>query len=576
MVCRRFIAPLFASGLTLFVVWPGLSQLSRRVECDVSGRVVDSQSGMTVRKAVLTLEPVGGHQRKMSLAANPYLGSSSAAGRSRYTARSGADGEFCFGPPVAAGQYELSAKKRGYLTTGYGSMGSFQRSAILEVRSESSVDDRTVRLIPHGVISGRVVDSEGEPIDTGVVQLLSTAWLSGKRRILVAKTALPNDLGEFRIAGLQTGTYYVRFQPRPSGGSPHPPEADNIDIGEGVPTYYSSAIAFRQASPIGIGTGMHVSGIDIIAREGATYTVQGRLLISGKPPEFSSISLVPEGMEPATVIVGGGAGPGGEFYFPNTAAGTYDLFYLAGLEGKTSVGKTILNVVDQDVTGIFLEAPPTVSISGSVTVDGENDADISKVVVRLTTAEALVGPNYDAAVRSDGSFVLEDCSLGRYRLSVLAPPQMYFKEARYGSRDVVDHEIEVSDVGSDLKVVLRNGVTRLSGTIAAGDAGGHWEGAYYVVLPLRRPFDPFGIRFGHTDNRGAFVVEGLPPGRYRVFGFATPDIGAFQNPNILNTPKSLGTEVKLTESREAVVTTDLISAKDGSAVFDLGRRHAAR
>lgn len=575
MVCRRLVVPICALGLILLAAWPGFGQSPHRAACGVSGRVVDSMSGRTVRKAVLTLEPVVGRRREMS-PASLHLGSPPAGGRSRYTARSGADGEFCFGRPVAAGQYELSAKKRGYLTTGYGSTGSLQRSAILGVRPAQPLDDITVRLMPYGVISGRVVDSYGEPVDTGAVQLLSTVWLSGKRKILVAKAALPNDLGEFRISGLQPGTYYVRFQPRPSGGSPHPPEADSIDIEDGVPTYYSSATALRQAAPIDIDVGMHVSGIDIIVQEGATYTVQGRLLLLGRPPEFSSISLVPEGMEPTTVTVGGGTGPGGEFYFPNTVPGAYDLFYLAGLEGHVSVGKTGLNVVDRDVTGVFLEAPPTVSIQGAVTVESEGDADLSEVSVRLTTAGILIGPSYESAVRSDGGFVLENCSVGRYRLSVEAPPGMYFKAARYGSREVADHEIEVSGSRSDLKVILRHGVTRLSGTITAMDAGGRLGGAYYVILPLRRPFDPLGIRSGHTDNRGSFTVDGLPPGRYRVFGFVAPDIGAFQNPNILNAPKSLGTEVELKENLESVVMTDLISAEDGSAVFDFGRRHDPR
>ena len=570
---HRPISPLCAWGVALLVSWPGLSQEPHRVVCSVAGRVVDSRSGQKARKAVLTLELVGSHQSKMSLAANPYLGVPPADGRARHMARSGPNGEFCFGLSVASGQYELFAKKRGYLRTGYGSTSPLQRSTILDVRSERRLDDVTVQLTPHGVISGRIADSNDEPIDTGVVQLLSAVWLSGKRRILVVKGTSPNDLGEFRIAGLQPGTYYVRFQPQLSSvnASPHLPESGSIDVSDGVPTYYYSATTLRQAAPIDIAIGTHVSGINVVVREGPTYTVQGRLLMSGQPPEFTSISLVPEGMEPSTVIVGGNTGPGGEFYFPNTATGSYDLFYLAGLEGNTSVGKTSLKVVDRDVTDVFLEAPPPVSIPGSVAVEGEGDSDLSEVVVRLTTADALVGPSYDAAVQSDGSFVLENCSPGRYRLSVLAPPQMYLKAALYGSRDVANAELEISGAGADLEVILRNGMTRLSGTIAVGTPGGDFGGAYYIILPTRRPFDSSGIRFGHTDNRGAFAIEGLPPGRYRVFGFAAPDIGAFQNPNILNSLGSLGAEVELAENQEATVTTDLISAEDGNTIFALGR-----
>ena len=79
-----------------------------------------------------------------------------------------------------------------------------------------------------------------------------------------------------------------------------------------------------------------------------------------------------------------------------------------------------------------------------------------------------------------------------------------------------------------------------------------------------------GIESGAVRDR-ATMVSALPPGRYRVFGFAAPDIATFQNPNILNSLGPLGAEVELAENQEATVTTDLISAEDGNTIFALGR-----
>ncbi|MFN3326639.1 MAG: hypothetical protein ACK5AZ_24355 [Bryobacteraceae bacterium] len=71
-----------------------------------------------------------------------------------------------------------------------------------------------LKMIPQSLISGKVVDEGGDPLDSGNVQALSAVSLNGTLHYSVVKAVPVNDLGEFRIAGLGMGTFLVKFQPR--------------------------------------------------------------------------------------------------------------------------------------------------------------------------------------------------------------------------------------------------------------------------------------------------------------------------------------------------------------------------
>ena len=78
------------------------------------------------------------------------------------------------------------------------------------------------------------------------------------------------------------------------------------------------------------------------------------------------------------------------------------------------------------------------------------------------------------------------------------------------------------------------------------NVGGPGAGSsYYLVVPRTSRLDGSGIRFGHSDSKGAFFVKDLQPGSYRVFGFVTLDHGVLATPRVLRALESLGTEVEL-------------------------------
>ncbi len=542
----------------------------------VTGHVLDWKSGQPVKNATVELTVLPNRPHDPAPENGPV-----GALRATHTVLSGRGGEFRF-DSVTTGQYTLSAKKTGFLDSNYGATSPFQLPAILDLRAGQTVNV-AVHALPHGIICGQVTETDGEPLDTGSIQLISTFWLRGKLRNAVVKSVVPNDLGEYRIAGLQPGTYYIRFQPRTSGGTSRNVNgpvinaitAEARDRHRPVPTYHPSAMTLREAFPIVVGLGELVSGKDIVVRRAATFAVAGRLRKAGPPPDFASVSLVPDGEEPTAVIVGKNAlGPGGSFAFGDVAPGDYTLSYLAGTAQGVSVGTASVSVLDRAITDLVIDVVPPVSVHGSVIIENDSGKEVSDVKVRLVTAGAAIGPGYTASVERDGRFVFGGCSPGQYSVGVRSPTGIYLKAARYGLADVTNSPVTISAENVKLEIVLRNGAARLSGTIlpARGADGARGPGSgYYVVLPADRPTEQSEPRLGHSDNSGKFEVKNLAPGRYRVFGFVAPDPGALQNPAVLKAIQALGTEIELKEDEQATVAIHLIGADDGGRVFGLAR-----
>ena len=58
-------------------------------------------------------------------------------------------------------------------------------------------NDLLMRLTPHGVITGRVLDDEGEPVPNANVQVLRQQYMQGRRQMSRINGGSTNDLGEY-------------------------------------------------------------------------------------------------------------------------------------------------------------------------------------------------------------------------------------------------------------------------------------------------------------------------------------------------------------------------------------------
>jgi hypothetical protein len=83
----------------------------------------------------------------------------------------------------------------------------------VKVADSQKVDRIDFAMLRGGVISGRIVDDVGEPVPSAMVQAIrSRQFETGSFNM--AGTASTDDLGQFRLHGLQPGEYTVSVSPR--------------------------------------------------------------------------------------------------------------------------------------------------------------------------------------------------------------------------------------------------------------------------------------------------------------------------------------------------------------------------
>src|SRR5438445_11537781 len=78
-----------------------------------------------------------------------------------------------------------------------------------EIVAGAHVKNLPVRLMPVAVVSGEVLDEYSDPVQDAEIRLLAVQMRLGQMDLRVAGKAMTNDRGEYRIAGLHPGKYYV-------------------------------------------------------------------------------------------------------------------------------------------------------------------------------------------------------------------------------------------------------------------------------------------------------------------------------------------------------------------------------
>ena len=91
---------------------------------------------------------------------------------------------------VEPGHYVVIAAKGGYITAEYqADRAGAGKSIALE--AGQSVADITIRLLPPGVVAGRVLDENNNPVMLASVQCMRIDYSSGRRRLAPAHGTSP-------------------------------------------------------------------------------------------------------------------------------------------------------------------------------------------------------------------------------------------------------------------------------------------------------------------------------------------------------------------------------------------------
>jgi len=228
----------------------------------ITGVVTNAASGEPLRRALIYLRRVDQSPGTMNIQVS----------KTTYTDTAG---RFAM-EGITPGKYRLSAERSGFLTATYGQRNPASSGTLMTIEAGQKISNASMQMTPHGVITGRVVDEDGEPVVSANVQVLRQQYVQGKKQLAPAGSGVTNDLGEYRAFGLRPGRYYVSATYRGNVALP-----DGED--EYVTTFFPRTPDPSAAVPVDVTPGAQLRNIDVSMRKARAVTIRGKVT-SELPP----------------------------------------------------------------------------------------------------------------------------------------------------------------------------------------------------------------------------------------------------------------------------------------------------
>ena len=435
-------------------------------------------------------------------------------------ALSRADGEYEF-TRLPAGTYTITATRSGYAARGYSEHRSARPTAVTLAEGQA-LGGLDVVLPPAGVIVGRILDEDGKPFAGATLDALVTRTEAGQPTLAALSTTESDDRGEFRLAGLPAGQYYL---------SAFDPAFAHVGDETGPlrysATYYPGVASVDEATRITVVPGVEPPPLSFALKIVRPAQVSGRLNAPERR-QLRSAAVVMTHADLAMSAPGEQASvlPDGTFTFRNVPPGRYEI----RARGETTPGGTALFasfrvLLDgRDATDIGMELLPGARVSGQLTFEPARAKHPTYAGLRVRAplidgrsfADALTGE-----VMPDGTYAIRGVMPGTHLLTVegLQYPWVV-KSVTSRGQDVTDAGLE-ADAGQrfeNVRIAVTDLATELSGRVR-DEAGKPVADAMVLVIPLAQQFwQRSSRRFGllRTDVDGHFRIRGLPEGEYRA------------------------------------------------------------
>lgn len=366
------------------------------------------------------------------------------------------------------GAYELVADE----APGYSRYGRNQSAVYVAIAAGETLEGISIALSRGVVISGHVVDAQGEPVGGADVHGRVRGWQD--------RQSTGKD-GAFTLSRLNGG--------------------ETIRVMASTTSAKSKEYTF-DIPPAGL------SGVKLVLEHAADGLIAGVVVDRRSQPFHGrvSLALADEGSHRTTNRTNTDAE--GRFLFASVAAGAYKI----GARTESGIGRELLRLTmkpGQQVRGLRLvfDEDASLEISGKVT--NESGAPVAALLTldRLRYPGSAAQSTGSTAV--DGTFRFRGLDEGFFRITASAPGYA---------------EVNVDDIPSgtqDLSIVMPGGLT-ISGTVVSSEnipitefeaAVIHTGVSVYATAFIQSPFKHF------SNPEGAFSLE-VDEGRYDVIARA--------------------------------------------------------
>ena len=453
------------------------------------------------------------------------------------------EGQFTFAA-LPAGRFTLTASKAGYVDVPFGAKRPGRPGTPIQLADKQKLENANIALPKGSVITGMVIDENGEPAPGTQVRVMRFVMRTGERTLQSAGQAQSDDRGFYRVWGLQPGEYLISAVPR------------NQNIGDLRNTIAAEVeMLLQQAQASGVLLGGRAGGAGGGAGGGGGGGRGGgrglagidQMLAGGRGGNQDLLGRVAQLQEQLAQTEQQQAVAYAPVYCPSTPS--------------PSQSSTVTLAVGEERPGVDMQLRlvPTATIEGHVQgVDGviPQGTQITLLPIDQSGMPPIPGTSSNSArAQQDGKFTFRDVPPGQYRVmaraniravdpaaqAVAAANAQAAGRGGAGGRggfpggaggrggpgqiaQVLWGSADISVTGEDVNnvnVSLQPGMT-LSGRVS-------FEGQ--SALPptdltrvrvnisargVQPGLDLGGLPPAEVDASGTFKIKGVPPGRYSI------------------------------------------------------------
>lgn len=467
-------------------------------------------------------------------------------------------GSFAFAR-VPRGKYTLSAEHANYVPQN----GLWNGSVVVEPEKAPTVI--RLQLLPTAKLSGNVFDENGSPFPFTSLQFFRKIVSEGRATVQQITTqGASNDLGEYRVATLEPGQYFVcamamanGYQKRhsltyqnPCLVTEEPGSAELLDLRPGEERHLDLHVkpvpCIRFSGSVDLGAADPAASLSLYLRR-----------ISAKEIPLSSYLNV--SFDRGT----------SRFQADEIPVGDYLLVAQGNYMGRNVHTMQVVHARSQDIRDYRLVLGEPTYFSGTVQMGGLPPMQIATIVQQSRPAQQI-----SIQVRGSGAFrqILDP---GEFQVRVIPPPGWMVHSVKQGGLDLRDRKISIGLDGSPepVRIVLAQG----GGTLEVALDSDSKDKALKVVLLRRSLSSEDWVQEGEPrilgaiqlsrmmlytlqgielkqDATGATTLSNLPPGDYTVLGLPLVGEIEYLNPEVLQAYQDYQKSVSVREGETTRVT----------------------
>jgi hypothetical protein len=404
------------------------------------------------------------------------------------------------------------------------------------------------KLPPYQTASGIVRTADGLPVAAARVRAYRVRYSLLGRRMKIVKAAFTNDLGEFRLSGMEPGDYYFsasyseRARDVSLFGTTLTPNLSNPDAGY-ITEYFPAAVSPPNAALITMVPNVEKTDLNFALQDVERFNVRVHVFAaSNAQSHHFNIAMMPEGAEledaEEYVVHRAEQTDGADFQIRDVGAGHYS---LVAFDKARILSEPTPITVDRDIeAGVTVYDP--VDVPGDIVDEGGAPVP-GKWSVRLVRVDPDIGQTIRVDVET-GNFVVPDLGPASYDVYVDGLPLgTYIKDVQFPLNDgplgrfgririepekpkrIEDPDTLRWRTEAPIRVVLAHSDLIVVGFVSKGPmVQPGISGAQLVLEPEREPQSRFALRedrfiTGSSGGGGFFRWVGVPEGVYSMYAY---------------------------------------------------------